>query len=58
MNKKGEMKFEQLEKEIRLLVSQNKLREAINRLNDFFTEDVIGGKENLVKIKNFIHQIL
>ena len=37
--KKGEMKFEQLEKEIRLLVSQNKLREAINLLNDFFTED-------------------
>lgn len=33
------MKFEQLEKEIRLLVSQNKLREAIDLLNDFFTED-------------------
>lgn len=33
------MKFEELENQVRLLISQNKLKETIDLLNGFFTED-------------------
>lgn len=33
------MKLEQLEKQVRILISQNKLKETIDLLNDFFKED-------------------
>ncbi|MEZ4685972.1 MAG: hypothetical protein R3B47_07855 [Bacteroidia bacterium] len=33
------MKFEELEQQVRVLVSQNKLQETIDLLNSFFTED-------------------